>query len=200
MMKIKTFLKENLLKYKIIIVLIGLLFLYSVFIESNKDNILFFVFFYSFIFILVNANNCYQINNKMIFYSSSLGVSRKSLLKKQVLHSLKSLLILLLGLLLYNIFILIYVKKTIFQVVSVDMIFTFMLLYVLFSVLGFLFGRFRVNLEIFLIIIILLMISYFLAIYYIDINWWIVNGGLLGLNILLMYIFKRMFHKDIFLN
>lgn len=200
MMKIKTFLKENLLKYKIIIVLIGLLFLYSVFIESNKDNILFFVFFYSFIFILVNANNCYQINNKMIFYSSSLGVSRKSLLKKQVLHSLKSLLILLLGLLLYNIFILIYVKKTIFQVVSVDMIFTFMLLYVLFSVLGFLFGRFRVNLEIFLIIIILLMVSYFLAIYYIDINWWIVNGGLLGLNILLMYIFKRMFHKDIFLN
>lgn len=200
MMKIKTFLKENLLKYKIIIVLIGLLFLYSVFIESNKDNILFFVFFYSFIFILVNANNCYQINNKMIFYSSSLGVSRKSLLKKQVLHSLKSLLILLLGLLLYNIFILIYVKKTIFQVVSVDMIFTFMLLYVLFSVLGFLFGRFRVNLEIFLIIIILLMVSYFLAIYYIDINWWIVNGGLLGINILLMYIFKRMFHKDIFLN
>lgn len=199
-MKIKTFLKENLLKYKIIIVLIGLLFLYSVFIESNKDNILFFVFFYSFIFILVNANNCYQINNKMIFYSSSLGVSRKSLLKKQVLHSLKSLLILLLGLLLYNIFILIYVKKTIFQVVLVDMIFTFMLLYVLFSVLGFLFGRFRVNLEIFLIIIILLMISYFLAIYYIDINWRIVNGGLLGLNILLMYIFKRMFHKDIFLN
>lgn len=197
--KIKSILKENFFKYKVFIVLIGLLFLYSVFIESNKTNVLFFIFFYSFIFILVNANNCYQINNKMLFYLTSLGKTRRSILKKQIVHSIKSLILLVLGLLLYNLFIFVYAKKTIFSVVSIDMILTFILLYALYSLLGFLFARFKVKLEFFFLIIILLIGTYFLMIYYANINWWLVNGLLFGINLALTYIFKKIFHKDILL-
>lgn len=197
--KIKSLLRENFIKYKVLIALIGLLFLYSVFIESNKTNILFFVFFYSFIIILVNANNCYQINNKMLFYLTSLGITRRSILKKQIVHSIKSLILLVFGLLLYNFFILVYAKKNIFSVVSIDVILTFILLYALYSLLGFLFARFKIRLELFLFIIILLTGTYFLMIYYTNINWWIVNSLLLVINLTLTYIFKRIFHKDILL-
>lgn len=195
--KIKNIIKKHQVKYKGILILISLLLLYSVFMDPSERNTLFFVFHYTFLVILINAYHCYQINGKMLFYKISLGTSRKATAKQIVLMSLKNIFLILGGLFIYNIFVLLYVKKCIFELISFHMLLEFILIYIFLSVLSLIMGRLMIRFNYYLFVIISFLISFLVLFFFASLQVWIINIILLVINVLLIVYYKKITNKDL---